>query len=65
VETLPAFCTRADLESLGFGRRAVDALFRAIPVVSLPGVRRVYLRRQDVEAYLEQHTYTADELRPT
>jgi hypothetical protein len=33
-------------------------------VVAIPGVRRVYLRRADVEAYLAAHTYANDRVRP-
>jgi hypothetical protein len=65
VADLAAYVTRGDLESLGFGRRAVDALVRACPVVAIPGVRRTYVRKADVEAYLESHTYTDDEVRPS
>jgi len=51
---------RQGLAALGFGRRSIDAIFRALPVVALPGVRRVYLRRADVAAYLAEHTYAND-----
>jgi hypothetical protein len=61
---LPAFCSKQDLEALGLGRRAVDALVRALPHVAIPGVRRVYLRRADVERYLADHTYSNDRVRP-
>jgi hypothetical protein len=64
IEDLPAFCTRADLEALGLGRRVTDGLFRALPIVSFPDVRRMFLRREDVLAYVEQHTYRSDQLRP-
>ena len=68
--TAPASVTSRPLsrgptwEALGLGRRAVDQLVRALPVVAIPGVRRVYLRRADVEAYLDQHTYADDRVRP-
>jgi hypothetical protein len=61
---LPDVIDRQGLAALGFGRRAIDALYRALPVVALPGLRRVYLRRADVAAYLEQCTYADDRVRP-
>jgi hypothetical protein len=30
-----------------------------------PDVRRMFLRREDVVAYVEAHTYRSDELRPS
>jgi hypothetical protein len=64
IGDLPAFVTRGDLEALGLGRRAIDGLFRALPVVTFPDVRRMFLRREDVARYVEAHTYPSDELRP-
>lgn len=63
---LPEYCTRADLASLGLGRRAVDAVVAGCAVVVLPGVRRIYVRKQDVVAYLAEHTYRGqgDSVRP-
>jgi hypothetical protein len=64
LASLPEFLTRADLESLGFGRRAVDAICRETAEVAIPGVRRVYRRRDEVIAYLDAHTYRPDQVRP-
>ena len=61
---LAEFATRQDLAALGLGRAAVDAIFRALPVVAVPGVRRVYVRRDDVVAFLAEHTYADDRVRP-
>lgn len=45
-----ALLSRTDLRELGLERRAVDAVFRALPVIVLPGYRRPLVR---VSAYLE------------
>jgi hypothetical protein len=65
VGDLPAFVGRSDLVALGFGRAAVDAIFRELPVVVLPGVRRVYVHRDGVVALLAEHTYAGDRVRPS
>jgi hypothetical protein len=61
---LPEVVGRQDLAALGFGRRSIDRLYRALPVVAFPGDRRVYLRRSDVAAYIEAHTFRDDRVRP-
>ena len=33
-------------------------------VVALPGHRKVYVRRADVSAYFDQHTFRDDRIRP-
>jgi len=45
-----AVLSRSDLRELGYERRAVDAIFRACPVVVLPGYSRPLVRVAD---YLE------------
>lgn len=45
-----ALLTRSHLRELGLERRAVDAVFRALPVVALPGYSRPLVRVAD---YLE------------
>jgi hypothetical protein len=45
-----AFLSRSDLRELGLERRAVDPVFRALPVLVLPGYARRLIR---VSAYLE------------
>ena len=37
LESPDAFLTRGDLRELGLERRAIDAIFRLCPVISLPG----------------------------
>ena len=52
-----AVLSRSDLRELGYERRAVDAIFRACPVVALPGYSRPLIQVADYLAFLEQHTY--------
>jgi hypothetical protein len=35
---------------------------RQLPVVTFPGIRKVYVKRSDVAAYLEARTFTKDEV---
>jgi hypothetical protein len=63
LQDLPALVSRGDLAALGLGRRAVDAVCRSVPEVVIPGVRRVYLRRADVLAFIDEHTYPPDRVR--
>ncbi len=58
------FLTRTDLACLGLERRAVDAVFRACPVVKLPGYSRPLIRTEDYRAFIEAHTYRGDTVRP-
>lgn len=59
-----AFLTRGDLAELGLERRAVDAVFRALPVVSLPGYSRPLIRVGDYRDLVERSTYVGDRVRP-
>jgi hypothetical protein len=52
-----AVLSRSDLRELGYERRAVDAVFRHCPVVSLPGYSRPLIRVADYLAFLEANTY--------
>jgi hypothetical protein len=56
--------TRSDLMELGYERRAIDAIFRACPVVSLPGYRRPLIKVADYISLIEQCTYRGDRVRP-
>ena len=58
-----ALLSRTDLRELGLERRAVDAIFRALPVIVLPGYSRPLVR---VSAYLEllkRSTFDGDRVR--
>jgi hypothetical protein len=64
LQTQGAFLSRGHLRELGLERRAVDAVFRACTVVSLPGYSRPLIRVADYLALLEQSTYSDDRVRP-
>jgi hypothetical protein len=59
-----AVLTRSDLTELGYERRAVDAVFRACPVVILPGYTRPLIRVSDYLCLVESSTYCDDRVRP-
>ena len=47
---------------LGVSRAAAEAIIRRLPVVQIDGLRKVYVRRPDVVAYLELRTFTKTEV---
>jgi hypothetical protein len=59
-----AVLSRSDLRELGYERRAVDAVFRACPVIAVPGYSRPLIRVSDYLQFVEQHTYRGDRVRP-
>jgi hypothetical protein len=59
-----ALLTRTHLRDLGLERRAVDAVFRALPVVALPGYSRPLVRVEDYLALVERNTFRDDRVRP-
>jgi hypothetical protein len=60
-----ALLTRSHLRALGLERRAVDAVFRALPVVALPGYSRPMIRAHDYVKLISEHTYRGDRVRPS
>jgi len=46
---------RTDLRELGLERRAIDAVFRALPLVALPGYSRPLIREADYLELIEQN----------
>ena len=58
-----ALLSRTDLRELGLERRAVDAVFRALPVVVLPGYSRPLVRVSDYLGLLERSTFDGDRVR--
>ena len=52
-----ALLTRGDLAELGLERRAVDSVFRACPVVAIPGYSRPMIRAADYLDLIAQHTH--------
>ncbi len=65
LSTPGALLTRSHLRQLGLERRAVDAVFRMLPVVALPGYSRPMVRAEEYRALVEQHTYRDDRVRPS
>ncbi len=59
-----ALLTRTHLRELGLERRAVDAVFRALDVVVLPGYSRPLIRARDYVALIAQSTYDGRRVRP-
>ena len=64
LETPGALLTRTHLRGLGLERRAIDAVFRALPVVALPGYSRPMIRVEQYLEFVEHHTYRDDRVRP-
>lgn len=60
-----ALLTRSDLGELGLERRAVDAVFRAVPVVVFPGYSRPMVKVSDYINLVTHSTYRGDTVRPT
>ena len=52
-----ALLTRSHLRELGLERRAVDAVFRALPVVELPGYARPLVKVRDYLELVERSLY--------
>jgi hypothetical protein len=65
LQTPGALLTRTHLRELGLERRAVDAVFRALPVVAIPGYSRPMVRAEDYLALIKRSTYHDDRVRPT
>jgi hypothetical protein len=63
LDTPGALLSRSHLRELGLQRRAVDAVFRALPVVVLPGYSRPLVRAADYRRLLEQHTFDGSRVR--
>jgi hypothetical protein len=64
LERQDGFLTRSDLAELGLPRGAVDAIFKALPVIAFPGTRRPLIRVEDYLAFVAEHTYRDDRVRP-
>ena len=65
LETPRALLTRSDLLELGLQRGAVDAVFRALDVIVLPGYSRPMVRVTDYLAFVAENTYGDNRVRPT
>jgi hypothetical protein len=56
--------TRSHLRELGLERRAVDAVFRELPNVLLPGYSRPLVRVDDYLELLDRSTFREDRVWP-
>lgn len=63
LKTPDALLTRSDLRELGLERRAVDAVFRALPVIVLPGYARPMIKARDYVDLIERSTYDGSRVR--
>jgi hypothetical protein len=62
-EPLPQLLDAKALQvELGVTRAAAERIMQALPLVRLPGLRKSYVRRPDVERLLEQYTYGKDQV---
>jgi hypothetical protein len=60
-----ALLTRGHLRELGLERRAIDAVFRALPLVHLPGYSRPLIKAADFVELIERETYGNDVVHPS
>ena len=65
LDTPGGVLSRSDLRELGWERRAIDAIFRELPVVFLPGYTRGHVLREDYLGLIERSRYHGDRVRPT
>ena len=59
-----ALLTSTHLRELGLEHRAVDAVFRELPIVVLPGYSRPLIHAEDYRKLIESSTYADDQVRP-
>jgi hypothetical protein len=64
LETPGALMTRSHLRQLGLERRAIDAVFRTLPVVALPGYSRPMIRAAEYHELVDAYTYRDNRVRP-
>jgi hypothetical protein len=55
AEPLPVLLDcRAIMRETGVSRSAAEAIMRALPLVTIPDLRKVYVRRDDVLALIDE-----------
>jgi hypothetical protein len=63
TEPLPQLLDAKHLASeLGITHAAAEKIMLNLPIVQVPGLRKVYVRRPDVERLLEACTFAKDEV---
>jgi hypothetical protein len=65
LERPDALLTRSHLRELGLGRRAIDAVFKAVPNVLVPGYSRPLICVEDYLRALNGWTYRDDRVYPS
>ncbi len=58
-ELLDCKALRAEL---GVSRAAAEAIIRRLPVVQIEGLRKTFVRREDVRRYLDARTFAKDQV---
>ena len=62
-ERLPELLDAKALQvELGITRAAAEAVMRRLPVVSIEGLRKTYVRREDVSRYLGERTFPKNQV---
>jgi hypothetical protein len=62
-EPLPELLDAKHLAAeVGVTRAAAEKIMEPLPEVRLPGLRKRYVRRSDVERLLAEHTFTKDQV---
>ncbi len=62
-ERLPELLDAKRLQAeLGVNRAAAEAIMRRLPVVQFEDLRKVYVKRSDLAAYIEARTFTKDQV---
>jgi hypothetical protein len=63
TEPLPELLDAKNVQTeLGVTRAVAEKVMRQLPIVTFPDVRKVYVRRDHLAAYLEARTFTKDEV---
>jgi len=56
---------KALMDELGVKRATAERIMRAVPAVKMPDLRKTFVRRSDVIAYLDRHTYGSGDVVPS
>jgi hypothetical protein len=63
TEPLPGLLDAKHLAAeLGVTRAAAEAIMRRLPVVQIEGLRKVYVTRASVQAYIHSRTFEKQEV---
>lgn len=63
TDRLPELLDAKGLQAeLGVTRAAAEAIMRRVPVVQIEGLRKTFVRRADVAAYLQARTFRKNEV---